>query len=172
MPELVAPDAGVTVPTSFVPWTLTASTPQELEAEQIAKGPCGKLACTEWSIDPTFSFQPSEGGCGATAISTKVTVIYRLPTWEPAQPVSARAREWWRRKLPNILAHEGGHRDLAVATANQVQRALSTLPPETSCPLLVKRARDEAGRRIEAGEQRQRDYDARTEAELRADKDW
>jgi predicted secreted Zn-dependent protease len=160
------------VPTSFAPWTITASTPQELEAEQIARGPCGRLACTEWSIDPTFSFRPAGQECALTVVSTKVTVTYRLPIWEPARPLPSRAREWWRRKLPYILAHEGGHRDLAVATANQLQRALSSLPPETSCPLLVKRARDEAGRQIQKGEQRQRDYDARTEAELRAGGDW
>ena len=84
----------------------------------------------------------------------------------------SRAREWWQRKLPDILAHEGGHRDLAVATGNELQRALSSLPPEASCPLLVKRAREVAGRLTQKGEQRQRDYDASTEAELRARGDW
>ena len=164
VPASVAPAPGVTVPTSFEPWTMTAATPQAFEAERIEKGPCdGRLACTEWSIEPTFSFQPDGGQCAVTTIGVKVSVRHRLPTWEPSQPLPPSAETWWRRVLPEIIAHEGGHRDLAVETGNRLMAALSALPAEATCPLLVKRARSEATRLIEEGEQRQRDYDAKTE---------
>jgi predicted secreted Zn-dependent protease len=167
VPERVAPAAGVTVPTTFQPWTLTASTSREFRLEEV-RGPCGRLACTEWSIDPTFSFEPAGRVCALTAVSVKVSVNYRLPRWEPARPVPAETLENWRNtQLPKILAHEGGHRDLAVETANIVHAALSALPPEPTCAGMVGRARGLALRLLGEGENRQRDYDARAVEELR-----
>jgi predicted secreted Zn-dependent protease len=161
MPERVAPVAGVTVPTTFEPWTLTAATPQEVELHQF-HGPCGHLACTEWTIDPTFSFEPAGPVCKLTAISVKVSVNYRLPSWRPARPPAPDMQAFWQEKWREVLRHEARHRDLAVETANRVQAALTALAPAPTCAELIERGKTLAFRLIAEGEQRQRDYDART----------
>jgi predicted secreted Zn-dependent protease len=168
VPERVEPAPGVTVETSYSPWILTAVTPPEIDAETAAHGPCGKPACTEWNIDPVLGFEPMEGGCGPSEISTRVTVIYRLPRWLPATPPTARMQAWWPGQLAHILVHEGGHRDLAVTTANAIQEMLEALPPERSCEEMQALAKSEALALIAEGNRLQRDYDAREEAALRA----
>lgn len=166
VPERVAPVAGVTVPTTFEPWKLTAVTRRDIELHQL-QGPCGHIACTEWSIDPTFSFKPDGRECKLTAISVKVSINYRFPSWQPIRPPPPEAKEFWRSEWPEILRHEARHRDLAVETANLVQTELSALAPEPTCPELIERAKALALRRIGEGEQRQRDYDARAAERFR-----
>jgi predicted secreted Zn-dependent protease len=166
VPERVAPVAGVTVPTTFEPWTLTAATVRDVELHQF-HGPCGRLACTEWSIDPTFAFAPDGSVCKLTTSAVKVSVNYRLPSWQPSRPAEADMKAFWRREWAEILEHEGRHRDLAVETANQVQTALSALEPAPKCAELIERAKALAFRLIDEGEQRQRDFDARADGRRR-----
>jgi predicted secreted Zn-dependent protease len=166
VPERVAPIAGVTVPTTFQAWTLTAATVADVELHQF-HGPCGRLACTEWSIDPKFSFEPFGAECRVTTVTVQVSVNYRLPDWQPSRPPPPDMQAFWRREEPRILEHEGGHRDLAVDTANRVHAELSALPSGPTCKELVGRAQGLALRLIGEGEQRQRDYDANTEERYR-----
>jgi len=168
VPERVAPAPGVDVATHFAPWTLTSVTPPEIDAETVRNGPCGKPACTEWNIDPVVGFEPLDGGCGTAQVTTRVTITYRLPIWAPATPPSAQMEAWWPRQFASILAHEGGHRDLAVETANAIQELLVALPPEPSCEEMRALAKEEALRLIEAGNRLQREYDVLREAEIRA----
>lgn len=167
VPEHIAPMAGVTVPTSFEPWTMTASTRSDLLHEWMTRGPCQTLACTDWILEPKFAIWQVGPECAIRDVSVKVSVIYHLPIWQPARPVPDGARAWWRRTLPDVLAHEGGHRDRAVATGNRLREALAALPPGPTCAELTLRGKAVARRVIEEGERGQRQYDRETDGIVR-----
>jgi predicted secreted Zn-dependent protease len=116
-------------------------------------------AYTESQIRWRFWWQTENRLCSITRVEVRVEVTFTLPRLE-ASP--AAVREVWERWYPELVRHENGHRDNALAAARRIETGIRRLPAQPDCRVLEQRANALGNGLIGELEARDRDYDSRT----------
>lgn len=115
-----------------------------LDAQMGRKGPRVEgrhaIAVTRWLVRWSYDAQSTASGCELIAPSIETVAVYRFPTWEPPDSVSAGTVSQYRAFISDVRAHEGHHRELAVNAGVTIRRALLALPPAGTCGMLEKKA--------------------------------
>lgn len=150
------------------PYTVTGATAAEIRADinrrgmRDTRGVPGD-AITYWHVEWNASIDAAPQGCTVKAVTVFLTLSTVSPELAPdaAAPPDVRAR--FDAYLVRLLAHEAGHREIAIAGAAEIEAALSALPPDPSCSQL-RSASDARGRAIVQEIIRRQDaYDDRTQ---------
>lgn len=117
-------------------------------------------AYTRWHIDWRFWWNRFDNGrCEITRTTTQLRLTVTLPELGDA---STSLRDEFERYRERLQFHESGHVRLARETAQAIDRAIRDLPPQRNCSELEAAANAAAYRLLEAGNQRNRDYDRQT----------
>lgn len=119
-------------------------------------------AYTQWFINWTFNWSPSDAGCHMTRVDTKLkaTIIFPRLTRSAATPPDLRRK--WQAFADALLRHEQGHVDIATETANEIDARLSRFRIDGPCSSIEARANEAAMLIIRKGNRRDRDYDRDT----------
>jgi predicted secreted Zn-dependent protease len=76
----------------------------------------------------------SDGGiCRAQSATVHVDVNIRLPDWVDKARGSRELRNAWNTYIAKVRRHEDHHKDIALAAAREIDRAITAAPPQRSC---------------------------------------
>jgi predicted secreted Zn-dependent protease len=90
-------------------------------------------ALTSWDVYWEYDYDRSAGGCSVDEFRAVVDVTIRYPRWVSADNAPASLTDAWDAYLHSLIRHEQGHRDIAVAAADRLIRAVTALPPAAAC---------------------------------------
>jgi predicted secreted Zn-dependent protease len=114
---------------------------------------------TESQIRWRFWWRTQDRLCTITRVEVFVDVTITLPRLEESP---AAVREVWDRWYPNLVLHENGHREIALAAARRIEDGIRGLPGHADCGALEQRANALGNRLIDELAATDRDYDRRT----------
>lgn len=101
---------------------------------------------TEWRLESEYRFGPVGHGCGVADARVRVAVVILLPEWRDRSRGSPALRRAWDAFQRGLVAHELGHREVAVAAGAALRRALLGVAAP-ACVALGPRA-DEVTREV------------------------
>lgn len=114
---------------------------------------------TAAKIDWKFWWRTENRRCSITRVEVRVDVIFTLPRLEDSP---AEVRAVWERWYPQLVRHEIGHRDNALAAARRIEAGIRALPGQPDCRALEQRANALGNRLVDELAAIDRDYDKRT----------
>lgn len=118
-------------------------------------------ALTTWNIKWDYDYKRTESGCSVDALKTTVNIVFRYPKWtqkdSPSQPLLTR----WNNYMTNLIAHENGHRDMAIEQTADFARIVAELSA-SSCAELDRKVEALGTERMAKLNADERDYDAVT----------
>lgn len=159
--------AAVTLSDHVEHYNILGSTPADLRREMNAKGPQGAGGkrfdgYTRWQVSWRYQYKNTAGGCAIASVATSAKVTMTLPRWTSESSASGDIRRQWPRYLAALKEHEQGHRRHGIDAANEVDRAIATIPPAGSCDVLGASANALGMSILKKYNQRDLDYDRDT----------
>lgn len=148
-------------------YDIRGTTAAELRAEIARQGPLSEgarhQAVTNWRI----TWQPltsSIGGkCSVTSMNLMLTVEIVFPRWVNELGAPLALSENWRKYLTGLLGHEHGHKDIALAGAEEVRQLPKTALPQGTCAASIAAANAAGKAVVDRTVARQRKYDKDTD---------
>jgi len=110
-----------------------------------------------------FPYARGGDGCRTGPVSVEVEVTQTYPEWIGRAGAVAAVEREWSRWLSALSAHENGHRQILLTTAQQIARLLTELPPQPSCDEANSIANRVGGELLAKMRTQQADYDHQTE---------
>ena len=92
-----------------------------------------RVGYTQADISWEFRYRESGGRCRVVSATVTLNVTITLPEWTPPSGATRALRDRWDRFLGALTAHEQGHVDIALATAQRIEDALWRAPTQRSC---------------------------------------
>ena len=117
---------------------------------------------TRWRIMWDYNHERTANGCAVDDFQASIAITYTFPRWVETDGVSATLLDRWKRYLMNLVAHEKGHRDMAIDAAIDLSFDISDLPPFPRCSDLDRAIRSFVRQRTEKLNEDSRIYDAAT----------
>lgn len=141
--------AGVRVTSHLSEYVITGDTPAELRAGINRLGPVidgrTRAGSAHWHIRWNWSSEDRGGTCAMRDVRVHLDLSVRLPRWEPGESAEHATRLWWERFHRDLVAHEQGHVDIAIAAAREIHDGIRAV--RGACGSLGLRA-DGVGARI------------------------
>ena len=139
----------------------------DLRLELAAKGPVGKdgvrhQGYTTWNVSWRFKTRSVGTTCEILDLSTSIESNISMPTWNPSPNVSAELVERWNAYRSALEAHEQGHHEFALNSADEIKRELGNLRGNVGCSQLVEQLNTQGREIIEKQVRLEREYDQRT----------
>lgn len=117
---------------------------------------------TIWHVTWDYDYDRTPQACVADSFRAKVEIIFRYPRWVRSDAAAPSLVEKWDEYMRHLTVHENGHRDMAVAAAAELSRAVAALPPATTCAELDRRVRALCRVRMQKLSEDERGYDETT----------
>ena len=127
---------------------------QELR-KQMCKNGCafndGKKydSLTTWHLKLDYGYDRATRSCAADSVKVNVAINFRYPRWVRTDDAPRQLVDKWDTYMKNLVMHENEHRDMAVAAATELSKAVAALPPASSCTELDREVRALSRERIE-----------------------
>lgn len=119
-------------------------------------------ALTSWWIKWHFYWNTEAGLCKLTQVTTDVDIKFTLPKLMPDNAADENTRQRWDSYYQALIAHENGHRDLAIGAAAEIETALLDMEARDDCKRLEKDANSLAQRIVADYSAQQKQYDMDT----------
>jgi predicted secreted Zn-dependent protease len=117
---------------------------------------------TTWRIKWHYGYDRGPQTCSAESFKATIDIIFRYPKWVRNDDASKSLVDKWDGYMKNLILHENGHRDMAVASAEELSWAVAAMPPAPSCAELDRRVRALYSERMQKLSSDERKYDADT----------
>lgn len=115
---------------------------------------------TAWDIRWSFRWDRNTMGlCQILGVATRLSVTITLPELKSG---TAAGQAEFQRYVQALLFHEEGHKKIAQEAAYAADRAISTLPPMTSCKALASEAQRQGNAILDSARKAGLEYDATT----------
>jgi len=114
---------------------------------------------TAWRWKLQYGYDRTPGSCAADSFQVVLEITYRYPKWVRSDDVEQTLIAKWEDYLNNLVAHENGHRDLAVEAATDLSRAVAVLQPAGSCAELDRQVQALGRERMVRLNADEQDYD-------------
>jgi predicted secreted Zn-dependent protease len=95
-------------------------------------------ANTRWRLRWDFRVASDDGSCRVSAASVWLDVDMTLPRWTPPANAKHKLVKRWNAFDAALRKHENGHRDIAIAAANDVASRVAATKPASDCSALKK----------------------------------
>jgi predicted secreted Zn-dependent protease len=117
---------------------------------------------TNWKFKWSYGYSITSSACRADSFTVTVDVVFMLPKWTQTADAPPQLVDKWNKFISNLMIHERGHRDLAVAAAEELSRAVGELPPARTCADLDKEVQDLGHLKMKSLNEKQKAYDLYT----------
>ncbi len=117
---------------------------------------------TMWKINWNYGYNNTANACKADSFTVNVEVTFRLPKWVPTDKAPQALVDKWDTFVRNLLTHEKGHRDLAIAAATKLAHSVAELPPMQTCDDLDKEVAALSRVRMKELKEEEKKYDVTT----------
>lgn len=156
----------VTEESDIVWYPVTGSSIRDLQSQMRANGPHDDAgAYAGYTRNKTYWhiwWREGGGNCSVTNVAVTTYDTVTLPVWSPPPNADSALMAEWSRFVTMLGRHEEGHRDIAIAGAGEIARALAMLSPQASCADLSASANAHGQDILAAVRIRQKEYDAET----------
>lgn len=132
-------DAEVRSNVRYSGYAVRGINPADIWSDIVRRGPHqrerGLYAQAEAQVrfDWNANYASSREGCRVQAAVVSVDVNIVLPSWVDEGRASPALRTAWSRYIAEVRRHEERHKDIAVAAAREMERAIRAAPPQRSC---------------------------------------
>ena len=146
-------------------YAVTGATVQEIRSDIARKRPWKQEVdgFTAWKIDWFYRTEATDSECRLQSFEVKTDVTVTVPRWTPPADVDPETKRSWTTYINGLLAHEDGHKRIALAAATEVRNRLQRLNSAASCDALDAHVKHEATHAIDEFKKREKTYDERTE---------
>jgi predicted secreted Zn-dependent protease len=148
-------------------YQITGKCEQDLQCELRDKG-CewkdGKTydSMTTWQFKWEYDPVRSPGSCSVDSFRISVDIVFRYPEWMRDDDAPLMLVEKWNSYMQGLIAHETGHRDMAVEAARDLARMVAKLPPAADCTELERKVHTLCRLQMEKLNREAEAYDAST----------
>jgi len=168
MPLFAAELAAPTIHDSIDYRDITGNTEAALAAalkNTAAADPAGDefFGRTRWRVQWNFRVESVDGSCRLASATTDLDIRMSLPRWDPPPSASPELVRRWNRFMSALRKHEDGHRDIAVAAANAIEKHAMKAAPEPDCDTLKKTLSQIADATVQEYRDRGTSYDTTTQ---------
>ncbi len=163
----VAATGGVSVVAKCMYYDVHGHTAAELRRFMSTQGPTDETgtydAYTSFALRYGFEDVSGPGrGCRTGPVAVELFLAHILPEWRTARDAPPDLRGRWGHFTERLGAHEAGHADISVRTANELAYRLRRLPVYPTCSALRHAAHEIFEDTVTMLMTRQRHYDWRT----------
>ncbi len=110
------------------------------------EGAPNEFASTRWSVRWDFNWRPGSTGCKVTSAVAMAEIDYRFPVWPQQLNISDRSLvSRWGKFSDEFRARHCRYGEFSIQAAQEVEQALKTISPRTSCQRLQADANELAG---------------------------
>jgi predicted secreted Zn-dependent protease len=118
---------------------------------------------TRWRVQWNFRVESAGGSCHLASATTELDIKMTLPRWDAPPSASPELVKRWNRFSTALRKHEDGHRDIAVAAANAIEKHAVKAAPATSCETLKQTLSRIADATLQEYRDRGTSYDVTTQ---------
>jgi predicted secreted Zn-dependent protease len=118
---------------------------------------------TKWHVNWKFKWKKKKGSCQIYTVNTDLTIQYTMPKISDDFPVDSGIRSSFDKYYKALLKHEQGHKNSGLYAARDIEKELLSLGEFNNCRRLEKIANNKGKNIIEKYNQRDKDYDQRTD---------
>jgi predicted secreted Zn-dependent protease len=146
-------------------YALTGAAVEEIHADLARKRPWKQEVdgFTGWKIDWSYRTEAADSECRLQSFEVKTEITITVPRWIPPAEADEGTKRSWATYINGLLAHEEGHKRIALAASNEVRRRLQQLTSATTCDALAARIKRDATEAVEEFKRREKAYDERTD---------
>jgi len=119
-------------------------------------------AMTKWQVNWHFTLSPSAGGCYCNTFSTTTTIAVTLPKWIVPTNAPESVKGIWARYFTALGKHEGGHGQIALSAAAELQKRSRTIGTLPDCETLKAKINGIGEQVVQDFQRRDKEYDERT----------
>ena len=157
---------GVSVVSKCMYYDVDGRTAAELRRFMSTQGPTDETgtydAYTSFALRYGFEDVSGPGGCRTGPVAVELYLAHILPEWRTERDAPPDLRGRWGHFTERLGAHEVGHADISVRTANELAYKLRRLPVYPTCAALRDAAHEAFVDVVTMLTTRQRHYDWRT----------
>ncbi|HLX23089.1 MAG TPA: DUF922 domain-containing protein [Usitatibacter sp.] len=147
----------------IVHYDIRGATWEALRREMQAKGPEGGWGASEKRISYKYLTRQTQKGCAIDAVTVYADSAISLPNWVDRYNAPVSLQDWWDAASRSIDMHERTHVQFTLDAARDLERVLKTMPDQPTCEGLNALAVQQYTQILADHDQKQRDYDARTD---------
>jgi predicted secreted Zn-dependent protease len=146
-------------------YAVTGATIREIRADLARKRPWKSEldGYTAWKVDWSYRTERTESGCRLQSIDVRTEITITIPRWTPPADADPQTKANWATYIKGLLAHEDGHKRIALAAANEVRTRVKQVPAAATCRDLDASLKREANKAVEEFKRREKLYDERTD---------
>jgi predicted secreted Zn-dependent protease len=117
---------------------------------------------TSWHIRWDYDYERVPHACSAKAFQATVDLISRFPKWMRTDDDPQQLTAKWKSYMKSLVAHEKGHRDMAIRAVTELTRAVAELPSAPDCAELDRKVQSLCHDRLNKLDADANEYDAAT----------
>ncbi len=122
-------------------YEVEGDTVEDLRSELSARTPIrhnGKPfhADTTWYVKWDTQWAMKDMSCSIISVTTRVSIIFTLPKWADYKEARRNERDKWDRFFKLLVDHENGHKDIAVGSAKEIEKAVLNMESRKDCNIL------------------------------------
>jgi predicted secreted Zn-dependent protease len=144
-------------------YDIRGKTYDELIREIQLKAPEGSWAGTDPRISYRYMTRKTPKGCVIDTVIVNADSTIHMPNWIDRYAAPASLQTWWDGAYRSMEMHERNHLQICRDSAREMERMLKTVPEQPTCEDLNDLARKRANRIYSDHEQKQQEYDVRTD---------
>ena len=146
-------------------YTVSGTTIREIRADLARKRPWKSEldGYTAWKIDWSYRTETTESGCRLHSFNVRTEITITVPRWTPPENTDPQTKANWAAYISGLLAHEDGHKRIALAAANEVRSRVKQVASATTCGELDAAIKREADKAVEEFKRREKLYDERSD---------
>jgi len=159
----LAAEQSVIIRTNY--YAVSGATFRELRADIAQKRPWkgDGDGYTNWKIDWSFTTGASDGDCRLESFQTKTAITISVPRWVSPPNVDAELKDKWSAYFQGLLAHEDGHKRIALAAVKEMRKKVNEIGSTGRCAELQVAVNRVANQVVDQFKEREKAYDTRTD---------
>jgi predicted secreted Zn-dependent protease len=118
---------------------------------------------THWELRWNYNVASEGAECRVTAVTATLDMTMSLPRWDPPRNADPALVRTWNAFVAGLREHEEGHRDIALAAAQEITRRIEAIPPAANCAKLKRTVGIRANSLLDEYREKGRRYDKATD---------
>jgi predicted secreted Zn-dependent protease len=119
-------------------------------------------ASTSWGIKWSYTSASTDVDCQVRTLDIKTSISITIPHWTGVAGADDDLKQRWQNYSAALLAHEDGHKRIAIAAAREIKNRVNKIKSAPTCAQLEATISLTANKVIEDFRQREKAYDERT----------
>lgn len=140
-------------------YNVSGNNAAEIRRDLNKKGPNSYDAYTKWFVRWNYTFNQRKGHCSIKSVSTNVDVFYTMPKLTNISSLPEHLQTKWKTYEKALFAHEEGHKNIGVRTAQDIERQIARMPTASNCKQLANNANRLGENIIKKYNAKEKEYD-------------